>query len=346
MNVLSTIAIILILAAGFTKLLDIFLKDDAKENIKQKIENYYITIDDKNPVIIIQAPLIFLSAFYNILFGTRSFSKTAISRSLILSMALLVVSLSVTGVFTGAPFGMKKLPWEYFDEMIKTEKFLYDTRMDDSGIKDEKTKLLSIEYSEKRWKFVSNFNTTAWRVLYSALFVAFVLIINGIIDTISFSFSRMMLNEMIQTRSLILIFSVFFINAFFSVVIATLVLFISMLITMPSMVGIVFRLVLTLMVNEPAWTSIGLFAAAIGAWNLSGGWFKVLALTTIIPTLIFCIIILNSILLNPIKGKLHNFLKIVMLKSIEHDKGIFAFLTIFFTSTGAIIGGVVKLFSS
>ena len=81
MNLLSTIAIILILAAAFTKLFDLFLKDHTKKEIKESVEKFWVLLDDKNPIIVIQAPLIFLASSYNILFGNRCFSKKALTRS-------------------------------------------------------------------------------------------------------------------------------------------------------------------------------------------------------------------------------------------------------------------------
>lgn len=345
-NLLSTIAIILILAAAFTKLFDIFINHQTKEDIKQKVENFWVRLDDKNPIILVQAPLIFLASSYNTIFGTRCFSKKSITRSFILSIALLVISLSVTGVFTGTPFGMKTLPWEYFDKMIKFEKLMHETRLDKSDIKDEKAALISKEYSEQRWKYISQFNSNSWRVLYSIFFIFFILVINAIIDTISFSFSRLMLNEMIQIRSMILLLSVFCLNAFISIFIATIVLFLSMLLAMPSISGTAIQLAINLLIKEPSWASIGLFAAAIGAWNLSGGWFKVLALTTILPSIVFCITIFISVLINPVRVKFYKLLRLIILKAVEHDKGVFAFFTVFFTSVGVIIGVIVKYFSN
>ena len=273
-NLLSTIAIILILSAAFTKLFDVFVKEQTKSAIKERVEGLWIQLDDKNPVIIIQAPLIFLATAYNLIFGNRCFSKMAITRSVVLSIALLIVSLSITGVFSGTPFGMKKLPWEYFDEAIKTEKLIYETRLTGPDKKDEKTELLLSDYSKQRWEYVSQFNNIEWRIFYSVFFILFVFIINALVDTISFSISRLMLNEMIQTKSLLLFLSVFFLNTFISIFIATIVLFLSLLLIHPFFVGTTVTLVTNLLLAHPSWTSIGLFAAAVGAWNLSGGWLK------------------------------------------------------------------------
>lgn len=270
----------------------------------------------------------------------------AITRSAILSIALLIASLSITGVFTGTPFGMEKLPWKYFDEMIKTEKLIYEADQNKIDKEDDEKDLLSNKYVKQRWEYLSQFNKPNWRILYSVFFILFVLIINAIVDTISFSISRLMLNEMIQTKSLLLLLSVFSLNAFISIFIATIVLFLSMLLTMPSIAGAVITLVANLLFNHPSWTSIGLFAAAVGAWSLSGGWFKVLAITTIFPSLVFCLTISISILITPLKTEVYKFLKFIILRAIEHEKGIFAFFSIFFTTIGAIIGGLVKIFGS
>lgn len=68
MNLLSAIAIILILAAAFTKLFDVFVKEQTKNLIKERIEGFWIELDDRHPYIILQAPLIFLATSYNIIF--------------------------------------------------------------------------------------------------------------------------------------------------------------------------------------------------------------------------------------------------------------------------------------
>lgn len=338
-NLLTTIAMILMLAAAFTKLFDLFVKDQTKDAIREKVESFWVLLDDRSPVIIIQAPLIFLAAAYNIIFGDRCFSKMAITRSLILSVALLIVSLGITGVFTGTHFSMKMFPWEYFDKMIKSEKVLYESCLNDPDRKN----LFPNEYTRERWEYISQFNNTKWRVLYSGFFVIFVILVNAIFDTISFSVSRMMLNEMVQTKSLLLLLSVFFVNLFISVFVATIVLFSSMLLTMPSIAVTTVTSVIEVLLRYPSWTSVGLFAVGIGAWNLAGGWFKVLALMTILPSLVFCFAIFVSILINPIKKSAYNLIKTTILKAIQHDKGIFAFFTALFTTTGALVGGLVKL---
>jgi hypothetical protein len=345
-NLLTTIAVILILAAAFTKLFDVFVNEKTKTSIKEKVENFWVDFDDTHPYIIIQVPLIFLSTFYNIFFGKRCFSKKAITRSVLLSFSLLIASLCITGVLTGTHLGMEKLPWEYFDEMIKSEKVLYEVELKTAEKDNKESSLSSLEHSKQRWEYISQFNKPIWRILYSTFFILFVFIINAFVDTISFSISRLMLNEMIQTKSVLLLLSVFFLNAVISICIATFILFASFLLTMPSIAGTVITLVTNLLINYPAWTSIGLFAAAVGTWKLSGGWFIVLAITTIFPSIVFCLVISISILINPMKNKVYKFIKVIILRAIEHDKGIFAFFSIFFTTAGAIIGAIVKLFGS
>ena len=177
-------------------------------------------------------------------------------------------------------------------------------------------------------------------------FIIFIIAINAAFDTISFSISRLMLNEMIQTKSLLLLISVFSINLLISMFFATIVLFLSILLTLPSIGGATFTLVVKLLLSYPSWTSIGLFAAAIGAWNLSGGWLKVVAITTVLPSLVFCLVVFLSIVTNPFKTKIHALIKTIILKSIEHDKGVFAFIVLFFTTAGALIGGLARLLGS
>lgn len=125
-NLLTTTGIILIIATSFTKLFDIFVSEQTKKVIKEKIEALWIELDDRNPVIVIQAPLIFLATSYDLLFGSRCFSKKAFIRSVIMSLTLLIVSLSITGLFTGKRFGMETYPWGYFDNAINAEKQIYE----------------------------------------------------------------------------------------------------------------------------------------------------------------------------------------------------------------------------
>jgi hypothetical protein len=260
MSILSTIVVILGISASVTKLCDVLVGQATKNEIKAKIEEYWIRLDDREPSIILQAPLRLLSGILNSLLGNRCFSKKAFSRTVLLSTALLITSLSITGLFTRTPFAMNKFPWDYFDQNIRTEKLLYE-----KGPKDADE--IETKIHENRWSRISRFDTKQWKLFYSAAFIMLIFIGNGTLDSMSFSISRLMLNEMVETKSYLLLLSVLFLNIVLSFFIATLTLFMALFVSYPLAFLDSIRLVIIIFSSSLSLTSIITFAAGIGIWN-------------------------------------------------------------------------------
>ena len=191
---------------------------------------------------------------------------------------------------------------------------------------------------------ISKFDTPEWRYIYTILFIVFVLAINTFFDYISLAITRLMCGGQIAAESFTLIVLILLINLLIVSLLSTFALISVILATEPFMVGLLLRVIPYLVVEYPSWTAIGIFASAIGAWNLSAPWFKVFALTTIFPSLLLTFILLFCLLLYPLRDRIYSVLNKILLHAVEYEKGLFSYVVIILMSIGGIIGGICKLF--
>ncbi len=345
---LPTFMIILLMAGGISKLLDILLHEHTKDEIRIKLEDIWLKYADSPPIIIVQLPLHLLNLVFDILFGERYFSKRALFRSALLSIAILISSLIVTGWITNTVMGMDHPPWKYFDLAMETERKVFDTSLIDIDKPNdsEHAKFHSKQQKEhiaKRWQIISKFNTNTWRISYSIIFVVSLLILNAFIDSISLAITRQMLKEIVETQSIFLISTILITNLFIATFLGGLILFLTMFVCFPTISLYSVQIIPYLLINYTAWTSIGLYAAFIVGLKLTGPWFKVVLLTTILPSILLCLILLLSIILYPLRIKIYRLVDFILIRAVDYPKGIFAFLTILLTTLGGIMGLIIKI---
>jgi hypothetical protein len=346
MNFLSTFWIILILAAGIAKLLDALLHEHTKDEIKTKLEAIWFKYSDSSPIIIVQIPLHILNVIFNFIFGDRFFSKKALLRASIVSIAILISALVVTGWFTKTILGMERLPWNYFEiNMDVAKKMSLNNIVNDTN---QNQKIMNQEHLfDKEIKeyaqIALKFNTKTWKVIYSVIFITSLLIINATIDSISLAITRQMLKEVIQTSSIFLILTILITNLCVALFLGTLTLFFTVIVSFPFASLPLIYIIPQFLVKYTLWTSFGLYGSSIVAWKLGGPWFKVLILTTIFPSIFLFLVLSLSTILYPFRKAIYSFLNSFLIRAIDYPKGVFAFITILLTSLGAIIGCIVNL---
>jgi hypothetical protein len=112
-TILFILGIVFALFAALAKFLEAWFKKQEKEELKARLEELWIKIDDSKPIAIVQAPLRLLEFLCNTILGNKIFSKKSYVRSAIISTIALISFLGITGVFVNAPFGIEKPPWEW-----------------------------------------------------------------------------------------------------------------------------------------------------------------------------------------------------------------------------------------
>lgn len=352
---LSTFCIILLMAGGISKLFDLLLHEHTKDEVRINLENIWLKYADCSPIIVFQIPFHLLNSILDILFGERYFSKQALFRAAFLSLAILISSIIVTGWITKTTVGMGQLPWKYFEINMETAKKLsqinisneiekqYKGKIEKPSDKEAKHRIEeSMQYIKHYCEYFMNFNTLTWKIIYSILFIVSLCIVNAFIDSISLAITRQMLKEIIQTQSIVLVSTILFTNLCIAFLFSTLTLFLTLIISTPLIIPYLHLIPITF-IKYPSWSSLGLYAASIVTWKLAGPWLKVVAITTILPSIFLSFILVISVVLYPFRRKMYYLMDFLLTKALDYPKGVFAFLTILLTSIGAIIGCIIKL---
>jgi hypothetical protein len=319
-----------ILIASLSKLLEAWIGDSGKRLLAEKVENLWVKVDDMESREVAIAPLKFLENLHNVIFGFRIFSKKAYIRATIISSIVLISLLIISGFYTGTPLSIKTPPWEFWKTYSKV-----------SEAKLGEKKLGGIEYTEEEIKKINEyaafFSSKTWLIGHSIAFILLTLIVNAFFDATSLSVTRMMLREAISTPNNILIFCILLTNLMIAILLATLSIIIVLMLYVPQS-AIALKIVPSLLSDHPAWTIIGIFAAIVGVWNLSGAWLKIIALTTVLPIILLCCSLFFYLIVYPLRNPIHSFVNGVLIKAISYEKGIFAFLFIVLGAIGTIVG--------
>ena len=333
------IGFIIALTIALAKFLETWLKDDEKKQLKRRLEEVWVKLDDFNPKLVAQSPLRLLNFLHDTVFGQAIFSKKAYMRTGIISMIVLLCWLGITGLFMEVPFAIKTPPWELFNKLNKIgiENILElkeDSKLSHKYTEEDKQRVI------EKYSFLSS---TGFVVGHSIVFILLTLLLNAFFDATSLALTRLMLKEIIKTDSLILMVCVLATNLLVAILLSSFTMLLVFIVYYPLMVPIL-AIVPKLLIDYPSFTIIGVFAATIGAWSLGGTWLKIIAVTTVLPILILCVSLLASLILFPLRNHIHAWSNRVLLNAIEYEKGFLAFSILFLGSIGGFIGIIVVCF--
>jgi len=301
-KIILTIAFIFGLFIALAKFLEAWLKDDEKKQLKKRLEEVWVKLDDSNPSLVGQSPLRLLNFLHDTIFGQAVFSKKAYLRAGILSVIILLCWLGIIGLFLEAPFAMKTPPWELLNKFNKIGlENILESRENVEAIKS-----MTEEEKQKFAEKYSFIGSTGFIVGHSIIFILLTLLLNAFFDATSLALTRLMLREIIKTDSFILMLCVLATNLLVAALLSTVAMLLVFIVYYPLMV-VILPLLLALLIDYPAWTTIGLFAAAIGAWSLGSTWLKIIGITTVLPILLLCGSLLVSLILFPLETMLSNF---------------------------------------
>ena len=335
-KIIPIIAIIFGLILALAKFLEVWLKDDEKKQVKKRLEEVWVKIDDFNPSLVGQSPLRLLNFLHDTIFGQAIFSKKAYLRAGILSVIVLLCWLGIIGLFLEVPFAMKTPPWELLNKYNKIglENIL------ESRENVEASKSMTEEEKQIFAEKYSFIGSTGFIVGHSIVFILLTLLLNAFFDATSLALTRLMLREIIKTDSFLLMLCVLATNLLVAALLSSVAMLLVFIVYYPLVVVILAAIPL-LLIDYPAWTIIGLFAAAVGAWSLGSTWLKIIGITTVLPILLLCGSLLVSLILFPLRNQIHAWLNRVLLNAIEYEKGFLAFSIIFLGSIGTLIGIIV-----
>ncbi len=325
------------LSIALAKFLDAWIDQSKKEILNKKLEDLWVKIEDSTPLSVAKIPLSILETLYNAIFGEQIFSKKAYMRSSIISAIVLISLLSVSGLYTGIAFSITTPPWKFYDDFSEIAL---------KNILDDEKKTFGKDLTEKqREKFIKGYSfigSKPWKIGHGIFFVLATLLLNAFFDATSLSTTRLMLREALLTKSAIVAFCILSTNLIIAFLLSTLAIILVAVCYIP-LLGGVFGIGASLLVEHTAWTIIGAVVLIVAVWNLSGLWMKIIALTTILPILLLCGSLLFYFLLYPLRFRIQALSSKLLLNALNYKKGIFAFCAILLGLLGSAIGLLAML---
>ncbi|TAK96737.1 MAG: hypothetical protein EPO07_14215 [Verrucomicrobia bacterium] len=311
---------------------------EGEETLRSSVENFWVRTADALPESIILKPLGVLSSFYDHLFGPRPFSKKAFWRTSVIVCLLLVISLSIAGVFCGKPFGMSTGPWETY----KLEQSFLKEVAKDSNYEKPETAAFHIHENASD---LSKLEGLPYEIIYTVFFVLFVVLSTAVLNSVCLAISRLILREMLGAKSpfsLVLMFAVNVIVIGALLIIDSIVLFVGLNFAFWPYVPLLFALSKLHMLAGAGVVMLATWAA----WFVTDPWFKVVIVLSLLPSAALGFVLGGCALGFP-------FRKIVKLcatkfleRGLQSEKGLFSYfgMSAFLIST--IIAGLVRLLST
>jgi hypothetical protein len=336
---------ILLVSGLLAKLLDAWLRKSDKDKLTEKLTEIWLKIDDSSLTSVSQAPMRIFSALLDALLGNQVFTGKAIWRTAVLSTCLMVISLSVGGIIVKTPFAFETPPWTSFDNQFK----FFATYPDVYNKTIQKQKALNpqmLDAAVKQKNFVlalSKYNTTTYKIIYSISTTILSLLVSILIYIISFAFSRMMVREAMEANTYLLMFSIMFLNLCIGIVLAFIAVLLLWISAYPLMV-LCFRYFLIPLLSIPILNIISLLGFTTAIWFLGSLWIKIAATVAILPMICLILVLFISWLLYPFRKQIKELLSQGLLRALEHEKGIFVFISITFSCIGGIAVAIAKLF--
>jgi hypothetical protein len=212
-KVLFSLVTFLVGVGGVTGFLNVWLLDEQKKQLKDKFENWWLSVQylDRRQFALTVAAKI--SVFLDSFFGVRFLSVKFLWRSFCVSTGLLVASLALIGVFNGELVGISpSVNYETPMNWVRTNWDALGERFTNpSDSKEEKEEHL------KQWnqlkERILRFDTKGWRTLYAAVLFTCLIVSNSCFFPLSLAFSRAILREMVAAGRTFTCFALFITNA-------------------------------------------------------------------------------------------------------------------------------------
>ena len=334
------IAIILLLGVmgGIAKLLDLWLRDEQKSQLILKLREIYTTLNDSDPIAVIQAPMRGVGFLYGMVFGEKILSAKSFKRTSLVSILILIGSLTIAGWVLNKPFAIEESPWKAYEKMTSG---LSDHIFDDVISKNK----LSAESKEKLAVMVAEVNKPIWKWVYSGSLILLVVFIKVSFDFSSFLVTRKILRELLTTKQPLLIFSALFLDTFLALFIVSFTFLFLAAVTNPLVLIFVILCIIApiSIFNIFSWMLVVWKATFSLAWLLSSHWIKVVALTTMLPTVILLLLCLFVLITFPMRGYIHKFICFTLERLTNYEKGPLIFISACSIALTGVLGAMIEL---
>jgi hypothetical protein len=318
---------------------DLYWGKPGETKLRSMVENFWVRTADALPENILLKPLGVLHAFYDRLFGAGPFTRKSLWRSSVISILLLLISLSITGLVCDKPFGMAQTPWENYrfqlhllDGMAKQP--LGPGKTSEGGP--------IIDDFRINARDLASLNGTGFEIAYTVFYVLGLTLGVAAFNSISLAVCRLILKEMSISRSAMLV---------------TLMLAIKLLLVLGLLV--IASLFFFFGLNVGAWPFIPIlgalssthFLAGAGvlgvstwiAWTFTDPWFKTVVLLSLSPVAISGLVFAGCGLGFPFRKIIKAMTAKFLERGLESDKGLYSYFGMTALLIASAIAFAVKL---
>lgn len=332
MNTLVTICELLGGIGITTGAISYFLDEKSKKSIRERTTAVWMKFEESDSLIVVKAPLTFLAALLDSLYGERAFSWKGFWRCCFVSTTLALTALLLTGAFMHKPFGMNMPPWKAFDETLTAVRLVSENPKSFETATPEQQ-----EVFRRLCSTVLSYHTPGYKWLYVTLFVVLVSVLNWFMDFACLVISRRLLRDMIEATSFVTLFALHTVNFIFVAIAGTICLSSVVIAATPftwAILGFLGLLVATskffagCLVVPAIWCAI---------W-FSPIWVRVFAVVAALPSVLLLLVTLVAFVLSPWRNALHRRISRLLDKIALREKAVVAIGVV-------IVVGIVVLLS-
>jgi hypothetical protein len=332
------IATLLAVPAVVSKLLDLWLRPVEKTRLRRRFNDLSSALKQSDALVVIKSPLQMVSSILERIYGPRLVSWRAFWRATVLSVALMLFGLTVSGMASGVPFGIQEPPWatlnQTFDSIEQVAKEQAKKKTDKPEV-DERV---------RRWyQKAREFRTLRTQIIYSVAFVALVIASAVLSNFICVALGRKTLRDMAHATTLFTLFSLSLINFVFSFLLYAVCISIVCTASLPFL-WIVPPLLILCAVYVSWLLAVSMACPLVVlALKFSPQWMKIVSVVATLPGILVLLASLLALLAFPFRRVIRDLIVEWLSRAAESDKGVLAFAAGTFTLLGLLVGLIPKL---
>jgi hypothetical protein len=324
--------------AGVSALLDLWLRPVEKDRLRKRIENLSFALQQSDPLVLIKAPLEMISALLDRIYGPRLFSWKAFRRSTLLSIALILFALAISGLRSGVPFGIHEPPWATFNQ---TFDFIEQMAKEQAQKKTDKPE---VDETLRRWYGkVLEFRTLRALTIYSITFFTLVTASAVLSNFFCLALGRKALRDMAKATTLFTLFSLSLINFLFSFALYAACISIICTASLPFLWAVPPLLVLCAIYISWLLALSLTFPLVVTALKLSPQWMEVVSVVATLPGVLVLLASVLALIAFPFRHLIRRVILEWLARAAESNKGVLAFCATAFTLLGMLVTLIPKL---
>lgn len=335
--ILLEVATLLFAAGTASKFLDFWLRPVAKARLLRRVNDLSSALKQSHALVVIKSPLEMASTVLDRIYGIRLLSCKAFRRSAILSITLMLFSLSISGIASGVPFGIRQPPWS---TLSQTFDFIEQAKKE---LAKNKPHIPEADARLREYEKILQFRTWQGQTIYSIGFFALVIAAAVFSNFVCVALARKTLRDIAHATTLFTLFSLSLINFVFAFLLYASCISVICTASLPFLWVIPPLLILCAIYWS--WLLAASIAPplVVAALQFSPQWMKIVSVVATLPGILVLLASLLALLAFPFRRVIRNVIVEWLSRAAESDKGVLAFAAATFTLLGVLVSLIPKV---